>query len=292
MATRDYKRLDVVSFGRLLLETGDLDPIYIALNRTGWSLQKKARWLMVYCAYYHAGVACYIADTEDGELFWEWMMTAARNEDAEPTPFGARWPRGHERRHFRGQQAVKGVQDWQHRYPEHPELMFINLAQPNLRDVKKFESVRARALEHRSVGEWLSFKMVDLVDACMGVHVDQSNVMNFMYDTPRNSLLREWRERIGMGQSVRPRDETATIVAMNEWLLHEMRGLDCPHKPGRPVDNFCLETIWCKHQSHLNGHYPLLNDIEEIRAGLQPWLSCSPSAREFMECMPRGRLGG
>src|SRR5260370_30516793 len=48
-------------------------------------------------------------------------MIAAKNET--PTPFGGRWPRGAERRHFRGGAAVKTVAGLQQRYGARPEDM-------------------------------------------------------------------------------------------------------------------------------------------------------------------------
>ena len=278
---RGYPRLGIVDFGRHLLKSGDLDPIYIALNGAGFPEAQRNRWLTAYCAYYHAGVACYMSELP-GEKFWQAMMTAATNADGDPTPFGSRWPRGHERRHFRGGQAEKGIAEWRMLYGDEPEAMFAELA----RCGPSFTGIRDRALGHRSIGTWLSFKVVDLVDACMGVPVDQSDITPFFYDTPKFSLLREWRERMKAPVLSRPKDERRTIIEMNNWLATQFIDLEAPHKPGHPVDNFCLETIWCKHQSHLNGHYPLNNDIDEINAGLEPWREHSRAAAQFMRALP------
>lgn len=289
MPTRNYPRLGIVPFAQHLLRTGDLDPIYLALNKVQWPEAQKYRWLVAYCAFYHAGVACYMSELH-GDMFWAHMMWAAKNEEAMPPPVAPRWPRGHERRHFRGEQAVKGIQDWQTRYPV-PESMFLYIRYNEPGSTVAFGDVRARALEHRSVGEWLSFKMVDLVDACLGVEVDQSDLMNFMYDAPRKSLLREWREQYCWGPNVMPKDAAAerkVIEHMNRWLATELREFSIPHKPGQPLAPFELETVWCKHQSHLNGHYPLHNDIHEINAGLLPWLSTCDAAMEFFGAMPPG----
>jgi hypothetical protein len=93
---------------------------------------------------------------------------------------------------------------------------------------------------------------------------------------------------MGVGENARPKDEVATIVAMNEWLEGQLADCTVPHKPGKQLDHFCLETIWCKHQSHLNGHYPLYNDIHEINQGLLPWLSTCDAAMAFFGAMPPG----
>lgn len=265
------------------MQTGDLDPIYVALNRVGFDEAQRNRWLTAYCAYYSAGVACYMSQFE-GRIFWEMMMMAAKNLDEAPTPFGGRWPRGHERRHFRGGQAEKGIADWAARHGDEPEDMFEFIA----RSAPNFAGVRDRALTHRSVGTWLSFKMVDLVDACMGGNIDQGDSTPFFYDAPRNSMLRQWRELEGWPDTTVPKRgmEPRVLLGMNDWLRGKLAGETSPHKPGQPLDNFCLETIWCKHQSHLNGHYPLYNDIDEINAGLAPWAPYSEAAQRFLAAMP------
>ena len=56
----------------------------------------------------------------------------------------------------------------------------------------------------------------------------------------------------------------------------------------RPVGLQEVETILCKWKSHMNGHYPLNNDIMEIRHGLKDWLPVSALARAFYDAMPEG----
>lgn len=275
---RNYERLTMEAFGRHLLETGDLDPVYIALNKSNLSSVQRNRWLTAYSAFYHCGVASYLSEYE-GMEFWQAMDVAAANEV--PAPFG-RWPRGSERRHFRGQQALKAVSDWASRYGQYPQDMFTRIAGEG----GPYGLVAGRAMEHRSVGNWLSFKMVDLVDACMGKPIDQSDLKPFLYETPRKSLLREWRERQGLPETARPKDEMAALQGMLALLQDEFKDLEVPHKPGQAVDMFCLETIACKHQSHLNGHYPLYNDIREIRHGLKDWTIVSETAQVMLDAMP------
>lgn len=272
--------LSIEEFGAHLLTTGDLDPVYIALNRCAFSDEVRNRWLIAYCAFYHCGVASYISQFE-GKLFWDIMMSAAENKV--PAPTGSRWSRSSERRHFRGQQAIKGIEDWQSKFPYHPETMMDYIAQ----SAPSFTDVCERAKAFRSVGNWLSFKIADLIDACMDIEIDQSDVMLFMYETPRNSLLRLWRERNQYNENVKPKDEDKVIKGMVEYYTKGFKDFECPHKPGKPVDMFCQETIYCKYQSHLNGHYPLYNDIDEISHGLMDWLPHSENARLFASRMPK-----
>lgn len=276
---RNYPRLGMVEFGRHLLSSGDLDPVYVALNGAGYDDATRNRWLTAYCAYYSCAVACHMSAL-DGSSFWAEMFLAAENEVS--APYGGRWPRGHERRHFRGGQAVAGVRDWRDRYPTEPHRMFALIAGEG---PESFASVRERALKHRSVGDWLSFKMVDLVDACMGVTVDQSDITPFLYETPRAGLLEFWRQRQGLPPEARPKDEPAVLRAVLVHLEHEFQELSPPHKLGQRVDMFSLETIACKFKSHLNGHYPLWNDVDEITRGFEGWPETDIS-RAFLTAMP------
>ncbi len=107
---RDDVEPRVEVFGHTLFRSQDLDPVYLAAPQAVRDGQLH-RWLVSYCLFYHCGAACFLSEQED---FWRALMIAAKNET--PTPFGGRWPRGAERRHFRGGAAVKAVAVLQQRY--------------------------------------------------------------------------------------------------------------------------------------------------------------------------------
>jgi Alpha-glutamyl/putrescinyl thymine pyrophosphorylase clade 2 len=274
---RTYPRLRIEPFGRTLLTSGDLDPVYLALNRSGFSYAQTARWLTAYAAFYHCGAACYLSEIE-GLAFWDEMDVAAANLTKDPT--GQRWPRGRERRHMRGHSAIVAMLEWRQRYGAEPEAMFTYIAGA----APDFLAVYERALEHRSVGDWLGFKIVDLVDACLHGAIDQSDVTPFLYASPVKGLLlaysREYHQH---------RPETWRWSAVM-WMLETLRAaytdLRVPHHPARPIDLFCLETIACKYGAHQSGHYPLYTDLTEIGEGLAPWAIISPAARRFLAVMP------
>lgn len=274
-----HLKLHIKDFGRQLVATGDLDPVYIALNKSGWDVDRKLRWLVVYCAFYHCGVATYISEYKSTQ-FWRLMADAAKN--IKPAPIGGLWPRARERRHFRGDQALKALNCWYTRYPE-PERMFLYIMGKR---GSPFQEVLNRALQHRSVGSWLSFKLVDLVDACLGAEVDQSDVVSFFYSTPRDSAIRVWNEDI-VNKPIHVTTNMVMVEFVVRGLLHTFKELTNPHKLGQPLDVFCIETILCKHASHLSGHYPLYNDIREIHGALAPWLEMAESISVFKQAMPK-----
>lgn len=271
--SRRYERMDIETFGVHLLTSGDLDPVYLAVPSITDDGQRR-RWLVAYAAYYHCGAACWLSE-QTGRGFWDAMMMAAKN--VSPAPDGGRWPRGHERRHFRGAQAVAGIADWSAKHPN-PETLFDCVADAGPR----LSAVIERAREYRSVGSWLAFKVADLIDACLGVDLDQSEVDLFLYDTPFQSLLAEYERRHGI-----PHEPDVAASSMMEMLRQRFSRYDVPHKPGKQADLFCLETIACKHGSHMSGHYPLYNDIDDITRGMQSWLATCATARAFLAAMPQ-----
>src|SRR5690348_7294614 len=107
MSSRSYPRLQIETFGRALLESEDLDPVYVALRATEMGEEQCYRWLVAYWCLYHPGAACWLSAVE-GKEFWRYLTEAAHNETA--CPAGGRWPRAPERRHWRGHNAVRCVE--------------------------------------------------------------------------------------------------------------------------------------------------------------------------------------
>ena len=105
-----YDRLTVEGFGKRLLGSLDLDPIYVALVRMQLTLEELGRWLLAYWCCYDAGVSSYIADAEDPDEFWGRMGAMAANEVV--SPLGGRWRRAAERRHWRGKNAAASYPDF------------------------------------------------------------------------------------------------------------------------------------------------------------------------------------
>jgi len=162
------QRVDV--FGRELFRSQDLDPIYIALNKAQFEDNQLHRWLVAYSLFYNAGAASWLSERE-GKDFWQALMVAAKNETR--TPFAGRWPRGAERRHFRGAAAVTAVDALQRRYARPEDMIAFLLDGPM--DVR---SVIARARSHPQFGSWIAFKIADLIDAVLGAEVKQDDLTN------------------------------------------------------------------------------------------------------------------
>lgn len=295
--SRAYPRLNIETFGDHLLRSGDLDPVYIALHKMELDEPQLNRWLVAYWSLYHVGTACYMSELE-GPDFWEALTWAAVNDTSHPTPHGERWPRGSERRHWRGHQALAAVEALKARYGNMPEQMVRSIAtwdltgpehakfhaQPNTS--LPFSVVAARAQEHRSFGPWISFKVADMLDRLDIASVSFDNAAVFMFDDPTKAALMQYRMRIGAPADARVKDEEAAINAVVDYLKDHFKSHTAPPLHDRPVGLQEVETILCKWKSHTNGHYPLNNDIDEINHGLQEWREVSETARAFLHAMP------
>lgn len=245
-------KLAFSAFARTMVQTGDLDPVYIAVVKARMEREQLARWLLTYGLFYHVGVASWMSEKEDGE-FWNHIHLAAENETHSPA--GGRWPRASERRHFRGQFSVDCVERLAKRYPQPEEFMlYISGAAPHVHEV------RNRVEEHKGFGGWASFKFADLTDRVWGVPVE-FDLKTAMYDTPTKGALLvhelEWNEEPGsLEDAVRTSQELFELGT---------RGLLAPPLEDRSLGFAELETALCKFKSYRKGSYHIGKDIIECR---------------------------
>lgn len=300
--SRAYPRLSIEDFGRHLLVSGDLDPVYIALAGMELDEAQRDRWLVAYWCLYHVGAACYLSE-RTGRDFWM-ALRAAATQNADQTPGldapveGGRWPRGSERRHWRGEQARKAVGQLMGRYLDAPEAMVQGIASTRLYGKEQaewddvgleqlpFRLVAARTQEHPSFGPWISFKVADMLDRLGIAPVSFDNAAVFMFDDPRKAALNLARLKGGLAPEVRFKDEGRVINEVVDYLTGHFKGHTAPPLHERPVGLQEVETILCKWKSHMNGHYPLNNDIHEINEGLGTWAAHSDTAKAFLHAMP------
>ena len=283
---RSYDRLSIESFGRVLITSGDLDPIYIALRRLlrggVWDRNMVDRWMIAYWCFYHAGVASHMCEYTN-DAFWEQMMLAAVNDTESPA--GGRWPRGGERRHFRAANAVKAIEYMRKRWPV-PSMMVGYLsagstpAQPlTLKEVSR------RTQEHVGFGPWIGFKVADMLERILDCPVDFTLAEVFMFKDPEKAALKLFEMREGHKYPEGAKLKREVILKnVTEYLQATFADLKAPPGGDRPINIQEVETVLCKWKSHMNGHYPLLNDITEINEGLKAWPN--GAARLFRANMP------
>ena len=281
-----YDKMDIVDFGRGLFESNDLDPVYVTLyelvSRGVWDRDQLKRWLVAYWCFYSCGFASYVSEFE-GPQYWEQLGIAAENKIESPA--GCRWPRGAERRHFRGRNATDGIAMLHTRY-DRPEQMVDYIVGSQMMDPQPFKTVCARVREHSAFGPWIGFKVCDMLDRVMEVPVDFDQAAIFMFKDPVKAVIMLWRQATGYGKEAKPKDLSSVIDQVVTMLSGEFKEFKAPPLYDRPVGLQEVETVLCKWKSHMNGHYPMGKDTREITEGLAPWAGFT-SAQEFGNFMPK-----
>jgi hypothetical protein len=255
MNERTQRFDECVAFGEALIRTRDLDPVYCAVVDSGLKRAHAERLLFSYWCYYSLGASAWLSDHE-GASYWAQSRVAAEN--VQPSPLGGRWPRGAERRHFRGQKCVDAVNWFADRGDpeEHVGgLLFNTNAEATMDAVKSWPMF----------GDWIAFKVVDMCERCLGetwLQVPAS--VPLLYETPRKAL-----DLLPEGSYSR--------------LLGHFATRRAPPAEDRWAGPAEVETILCKWKSSLGGHYHVGKDIHEVRQGLVGW---GPTANRLLAAMP------
>jgi hypothetical protein len=240
---------DVVSFGRALVETGDLDPLYVALQGAREArllgTDQLSRWLVAYWCFYHAGTASWISEADSAE-FWRRMRSAAGEA-----------PRGRERRHFRGPLAYASVASLLDRWPQ-PEHWIDALSICDSA-ASVIELVR---LQH-GFGPWIAFKAADMLER-LGIAVLRFGPEVAMYAEPMEGAMMVVRDRFG-----REPLDLAELRETVEGLRRAVEDLPAPPRGERPCGYQEVETVLCKWKAHCQGHYPLGIDSHELERALR-----------------------
>lgn len=263
MSTHDYRRMEITEFGEALLRTQDLDPVYVMLHGARMERAQLERWLVAYWCFYHAGAASYLSALE-GEEFWLMMLRAAANTTSPPVKPGERWPRASERRYFRGPKCIKAV-EWMANRWERPEDVvdhLVGMSQP-IGEARTEKSVMAAVDELPLFGPWIGFKIADMMERVLGMHVKFSQDIGLIYKEPRAALdllvSGSWKKF------------TTTPEAAYSEVYSYFEDHAAPPDMERACGPQEVETILCKWKSHVRGHYPVGKDIREVGHALQGW---------------------
>jgi hypothetical protein len=254
---------DIREFGDALINTGDIDPIYIAMVEAKLPPSQLARALLAYWCFYNLGVSAWISEQED---YWHWMKVAAANNTS-PRDLGLpsdRWPRGSERRHFRGTKCINAV-EWLSRHD--PRALVERLA-----GLETEHAIIARTNGWPMFGPWIGFKIADMMERVWGAPIRFSRNIGLMYDGPRAGL-----ELLGATPSFIAQDRRPE--ALYGGLLNYFSSRKAPPTYDRACGPQEVETILCKWKSHRGGHYEQGKDTREMRHALQGW---GPTAEKML----------
>ena len=211
------------------------------------------RWCLAYWCFYSAATASRVCEADD---FWE----AMRRADLE------KWPRGAERRHFRGKTSSGAVAFLSAAYPS-PESAVDACGGTSFADV----SARVRAWPF--FGPWIAFKVADMLERVLGVPVDFSDCALGVYKEPAAGA--------SLVASLEGLPDDVEIVTA--WLLDRLGFRKAPPRYDRPINIQEAETVLCKFKSHYKGHYPVGKDVREIRHALS---AHGGLCRELLACLP------
>jgi hypothetical protein len=268
--------LSVREFGEALLRTQDLDPVYVALHKAALDPETLDRTCLAYWCFYHLGVAAKFGEIKNPKKYWAKMLEAAVNL-GDPKP----WPRGAERRHFRGDQAINAVEELTQRYKTPSAAVRAIVGDPAFMLDKQttYNNVAACAQRHRGFGPWIAFKIADMAERVLGYDVNFDDCHLGIYKDPRQgaALVRtgDWKTSIT--------DDELRETVEAEIQYFRSKRMKAPPARDRLVNVQEVESIFCKYKSHVKGHYQVGKDISEIRHALVGW---GDLAQQLLRCMP------
>lgn len=252
---------DPVEWGRQLILTEDHDPLYVGLARWDVRGSRLRRYLLAYWCCYSVG-ASYHLSLSSGTRFWEELEKAARN--VEPSPLGERWPRAHERRHWRGEKCVESVL-WLRGQYRHPEEAVLDI-EHHARTLREVEGV---VTAWPQFGPWIAFKAADMVERVLGHPVAFPDNLLSLYKDPKE------------GAAMAAEIMESTPAGVLGEMLSEYAAIEAPGRPGRKVNIQEVETVLCKWKSARKGNYWIGLDTRDHRAELERW-----NARDLLSAYP------
>lgn len=276
----------IAVFGDALLSTGDLDPVYTAIYRSDLDERTCARLVLAYWCFYHLGVAARLAEAKTDKAYWGLFEAAVENK-GEPKP----WPRGAERRHFRGQNAWDAYAHLRRLYKTPEQAVAGMLGLPVAKAAKHFDidipmtfaTVASAVQTHTGFGPWMAFKIADMAERVLGYEVDFSGCHLGIYKDPRQGAAVayiEWGQDLHSTEAIVHRKDgdpwnypisDAQLAVTVDHYVKLFRRHMAPPNGDRRVNVQEVETIFCKYKSHLKGHYPVGKDTDEIGHGLIGW---------------------
>jgi len=251
-------------FGNDLLDTGDLDPVYVMLVDAEMAgvLHGKMfeRFLLAYWCYYSCGVAARIAESSH---FYKSMRLG----------LAEKWPRGMERRYFYGKSAldlVNGLED-----AGEPERIVDDMCAHY-----RFKEVFDNVVKYKGFGPWMGWKIADMAERVLSYPVDFTDSEIGIYKDPVQGAA--W---IDYGDKHYPITMDQLHVTCDR-MVGEFDNKLAPPWNDRPVNIQEVETILCKYKAHCYGFYPMGNDTIHVTKGLSGWGDLAEELIKFMPVYP------
>lgn len=249
------EKLDWKEFARLTIATDDLDPVYVALYKSGMPEDMLMRWCAAFVTYYHMGTACQVCELQ-GDEFWYELWN--RYDTA---------PRASERRHFRGESGRKALKSWINTYGT-PEKFFQSCMRKSFMELLKANIPQ--------IGTYFTWKCMDLREAVFGYDVDWSESEYHLVGLPMSGLEVIFPE---CGKR-KPMPYSKALLELASAISH----LDAPPRYARKCGVAEAETIACMIKAYYLNKKPIGKDIEEKRNDL---LGYGDIADHILSHMPK-----
>lgn len=220
------------------------------------------RWLIAYWCFYHVGTASILSEVKD-EIFWKTLKDVT---------IGTAFPRGTERRHFRGLNADKSVSYLASSYSNPSEAIkhLIDGSKP-LGALELMQRVRMWV----GFGPWIAFKVADMIEV-LGIKevLFTETIMFEMFESPRIGAIQVYEQKYKHGI---PLEENDAILWAYDFMRSNFGALPAPPRYTRKVGPQEIETMFCKFKSALGGHYYVGKDLKEVRDALIKYSKCKTS---------------
>lgn len=238
-------------FGRELILTEDLDPVYTMLANAeliDYDLDMLKRWLLAYWCYYNVGVASFIAEGRSDDFF-ERMWMGIHNK----------WPRGMERRYFWGKTAINVVRGLESSKMS-PEAIVDHMTVHT-----DFYELNRAVVSWNGFGPWMGWKIADMAETVLRIPVDFSVATLGIYRDPVQGAA-----MVAFGDWRHPITEDELQVVVDRQVV-EFSDLLAPPYFDRRVNIQEVETNLCKFKAHYKHHYPIGNDTYHVHKALVGW---------------------
>tara|TARA_R110000803_G_scaffold53808_7_gene110346 strand:- start:1234 stop:2013 length:780 start_codon:yes stop_codon:yes gene_type:complete len=256
--------VNFADFSKVLITSGDLDPDYIFINnvckKNGWDDERKAEWIALKSVIYNS----------IGELEFLLHEKSFANVDY-----------GNERRkHKRNAELF-----WQTLYQTAASnkgfYQMFRKVHPNaniaLKQLQKFQGI----------GPWAAWKILDLLNCCLGFQFDFSNVdFRLAYAYPIKGMLLVAGEDESKYKKVNDSLYKTSMSAVFSQLSEAgVNNEQAPPQYVRAINMQEIETCLCKYHSYFHGHYKAGEDIARLHARIQK--SEYPNIKELQSCLPK-----
>ncbi len=233
-------------FSMHLISSGDLDPDYIFINNVceskGWGLEEKAKWVAVKSIIYDS-----ISELE----------FIIYNKSFDELKYGTE-----RRKHKRNVESFWAAIEEKRK--EHGSYLAFFESLPTDATLAMVELKKIRG-----VGPWAAWKIIDLINCCLGKEFDFSNLdFRVAYEYPIRGLLLVSGEDENDHKNIE--DELYNkIIEKTISGLGSVNTLLAPPRKERKINIQEIETCLCKYHSYYHNHYYLGHDIDRLHKRIE-----------------------